>query len=193
MQHVVNAVSENGVKDDYVWYVDLGASNHMTSHGEWFKDIQSPEKPVFVETGDNTSHPIAHVGRVPLCMDDGNVRYLADVLHVPKITKNLFFVGQMVEDGLQVCFNLDGCFVEDLKNKYRLVSKGKRQGYMFMLDVEIQELKAAMFANGFGIVADTDIWHKRIGHVNMQRLKLMQSKEIVRAHQVQGGRYAKNM
>ncbi len=30
-----------------------------------------------------------------------------------------------------------------------------------------------------GVVADTDIWHKRIGHVNMQRLKLMQNKEIV--------------
>ncbi len=48
-----------------------------------------------------------------------------------------------------------------------------------MLDVEILEVKAAMFANGSGIVADTDIWHKRIGHVNMQRLKVMQSKEIV--------------
>ncbi len=40
-------------------------------------------------------------------------------------------------------------------------------------------MKAAMFANGSGIVGDTDIWHKRIGHVNMQRLKLMQNKEIV--------------
>ncbi len=49
---------------------------------------------------------------------------------------------------------------------------------MFMLDVEIPEVKAAMFANGYGVVADTNIWHKRIGHVNMQRLKLMQSKEI---------------
>ena len=119
------------------------------------------------ETGDNTSLPIAHVGRVPLCMDDGNVRYLADVLHVPKITKNLVFVGQMVEQGLQVRFNLDGCFVEDLKNKCRLVAKGKRQGRMFMLDVEIPEVKAAMFANGSAVVADINIWHKRIDHVNM--------------------------
>ena len=34
---------------------------------------------------------------------------------------------------------------------------------MFMLDVEIPEVKAAMFANGSGVVADTDIWHKKIG------------------------------
>ena len=50
---------------------------------------------------------------------------------------------------------------------------------MFKLDVDILEIKVAMFAHGARLVADTDIWHKRIGHVNLQRLKLMQSKEIV--------------
>ena len=39
MQHVMNTTTtENHAKDD-VWYVDLGASNHMTSHGEWFRDM----------------------------------------------------------------------------------------------------------------------------------------------------------
>ena len=50
---------------------------------------------------------------------------------------------------------------------------------MFTLDVDIPEIKAAMFAHGTRVVADTDIWHKHIGHVNLQRLKMMQSKETV--------------
>ena len=25
---------------DSVWYVDSGASNHMTSHGEWFIEMK---------------------------------------------------------------------------------------------------------------------------------------------------------
>ena len=29
------------------------------------------------------------------------------------------------------------------------------------------ELSAAMFAHGIGVVANFDIWHKRIGHVNV--------------------------
>ena len=33
---------------------------------------------------------------------DGKMKYLADVLHVPNITKNLVSVGQMIEQGLQV-------------------------------------------------------------------------------------------
>ena len=103
VQYVVNAVFENAAHcGDDIWYVDLGASNHMTSHGEWFKDMRNPEKPGYVETGDDTTHPIAHVGDVPLSMQDGKAKYLTDVLHVPKITKNLVSVGQMVEQGLQV-------------------------------------------------------------------------------------------
>ena len=124
MQHVINSASDDVVKcENDVWYVDSGASNHMTSHGEWFKDMHDPYKPGFVETGDDTTHPIAHVGNVPLYMQDGKVKYLVDVFHVPAITKNLVSVGQMVEQGLQVCFNPDGCFVEDLNNRCRLISK----------------------------------------------------------------------
>ena len=42
---------------------------------------------------------------------------------------------------------------------------------MFTLDVNVPEIKGAMFAQGRGVVADTDIWHKRIGHINLQRLR----------------------
>ena len=41
-------------------------------------------------------------------------------------------------------------------------------------------MNAAMYAKGKGVVADIDIWHKRIGHANVQRLKLMQSKGLVK-------------
>ena len=54
---------------------------------------------------------------------DGKPKHMADVLHVPTITKNLVFIGQMVEQGLQVKFNEDGCYVKDLKNNCILVTK----------------------------------------------------------------------
>ena len=79
--------------------------------------------PGYVETGDDTAHPIAHIGKVSLNMQDGKVKYLADVLHVPNITKNLVSIGQMIEQGLQVRFNPNGCFVEDFKNGCKLVTK----------------------------------------------------------------------
>ena len=176
MQHMVNAMTTDVHASDSVWYVDSGASNHMTSHGEWFNEMKQLDGPGYVETGDDSAHPIAHVGKVPLKMQDGKMKYLANVLHVPNITKNLVSVGQMIEQGLQVRFNPDGCYVEDYNKGCKLITKGKRVGRMFTLDVNMPTVKAAMFAQGAGVVADIDIWHKRIGHVNEQRLRSMQSK-----------------
>ncbi len=48
--------------------MDFGASNHMTSHGEWFRDTKDLKTPRFVETGDDTAHPITQIGKVPLSM-----------------------------------------------------------------------------------------------------------------------------
>ena len=143
MQHMMNAVTEKGTQDD-VWYVDSGASNHMTSHDEWFGEMQDLQNPGYVQTGDDSCHPITHIGKVPLALHDGKTKSLSDVLHVPSITKNLVSVGQMVEQGLQVRFNAKGCFVEDFNDKCRLVAKGSRIGRMFTLDAGIPAMNAAM-------------------------------------------------
>jgi hypothetical protein len=89
-----------GVSDNNVWYVDSKASNHMISDGEWFRDAKELKTPGFVETGDDTTHPIRQIGKVPLSMQDGQTKYLKDVLHIPTMTKNLVSVCQMVEQGL---------------------------------------------------------------------------------------------
>ena len=138
MQHMANTMATNVSKcHDNVWYVDSGASNHMTSHGEWFKELQNLTNPGFVETGDDTAHPIEHTRNVPLSMMDGKVKYLTGVLHVPNITKNLVSVGQMVEQGLQVRFNADSLFVEEFKKNGKLIAQGKKVGRMFTLDVNV--------------------------------------------------------
>ena len=80
---MINSMSANvSTLGESVWYVDSGASNHMTGHGEWFRDMQDLERPGYVEIGDDTSHPIKHTVNVPLTLQDGKVKYLADVLHV---------------------------------------------------------------------------------------------------------------
>jgi hypothetical protein len=81
-----------------------------------------------VEIGDDTTHPMTQIGKVPLSMQDGQTKNLKDVFYVPTITKNLVSIGQMVEQGLHVTFNLNGCFVEDMKNQGKLITKGERHG-----------------------------------------------------------------
>jgi hypothetical protein len=80
----------------------------------------------FMEIGDDTTHPITQISKVPLSMQDGQTKYLKYVLRVPTITKNMVSIGQMVEQGLQVTFNPNGCFMEDMNNQNKLIAKGKR-------------------------------------------------------------------
>jgi len=91
MQHMANSMI-GSVSDNNVWYVDSKASNHMTSHGKWFRDTKDLKTPWFVETSDDITHPITQIGKVPLSMQNGQTKYLKDVLHVPIITKKLVSV-----------------------------------------------------------------------------------------------------
>jgi hypothetical protein len=77
-----------------------------------------------------------------------------------------------------VTFNPNGCFVEDMKNQGKLIAKWERNGQMFTLDVNMPKVNSMLFTHGKG-VGDIGIWHKRVGHVNLQRLKLMEKQNLV--------------
>ena len=66
VKHMANSMKKTTSQSDEVWYVDSRASNHMMSHEEWFSYLEKPEQPGVVETGNETLHPIEHVGEVPL-------------------------------------------------------------------------------------------------------------------------------
>jgi hypothetical protein len=89
-------VKWNAPSSKEVWYLDSGASNHMTQRKEWFSYLEKPKKPGVVSTGDGTPHPVANVGEVPLsCV--GQKGKLMNVLHVPTIAQYLVSIGQIVD------------------------------------------------------------------------------------------------
>ena len=109
MKPMTNSMNKTTSQSNEVWYVDSGASNHMTSHEEWFSYLEKPEQSRVVETGDNTPHPFKHVGEVPL-NHVGQKGRLMNVLHIPAIIKNLVSVDQIIDQGMQVRFTHLECF-----------------------------------------------------------------------------------
>ena len=75
---------------------------------------------------------------------------------------------------MQVRFNQGGCFI---KKEGRLITHDRREGRIFIL--ESNEVKSAMFAKGPKADTVIELWLKRIGHINLQKLKGMQSKGVV--------------
>ena len=177
MRHRVNSMmvsdSASTSKSEDVWFVDFGASHHMTSHQEWFRDLGTPNRPNYIETGDDTPHPIRHIGNVPFGKE-GEQTCIKNVLHVLTITKNLVSIGQIVEQVMQVRFNNEGCFIA---KDGRLIARGWREGRMFILNSN--EAKSSMYAKGLKTETNIELWHKRIGHINSQRLFAIQSKGVI--------------
>jgi hypothetical protein len=63
--------------------------------------------------------------------------------------------------------------MEHMKNQGKLIAKRERNGRVFTLDVNMLEVNSMLFTHG-KIAGDIGIWHKRVGHVNLQRFKLME-------------------
>jgi hypothetical protein len=59
-----------------------------------------------------------------------------------------------------------------MKNQGKLIAKGKKNVQMFTLDVNMLEVNSMLFTHGKGI-GDIGIWHKQVGHVNLQRFKIL--------------------
>ena len=97
-RHKENSMKQTTPKSVEVCYVNSSASNHMTRHKEWFSYLEKLMEPGVVATGDDTPHPIANVGEVPLS-HFGQKGKLMNELHVLTITKNLVSVGQIVDQG----------------------------------------------------------------------------------------------
>jgi hypothetical protein len=60
-----------GVSNNNVWYVDSRASNHMINHKKWFRNTRDLRTLGFVENGDDITHSITQIGKVPLSMQNG--------------------------------------------------------------------------------------------------------------------------
>jgi hypothetical protein len=63
--------------------------------------------------------------------------------------------------------------MEDMNNQGKLIVKRKRNGQMFTLDVNMPNINSMLFTHGKG-AKHIGIWHKRVGHDNLQCLQLME-------------------
>lgn len=99
------------------WYVDLGASGHMTIRKENLFDASMSSKGQVV-VADNSRMDIECTGNLRLNVRNGErieSVIISDVQCIPKLCANLLLMSQMVCNGNTVIFDSHGCHILDAK------------------------------------------------------------------------------
>uniref|UniRef100_A0A803PR45 Retrovirus-related Pol polyprotein from transposon TNT 1-94 n=1 Tax=Cannabis sativa TaxID=3483 RepID=A0A803PR45_CANSA len=108
-------------------------SNHLTANQDNMSNKSVYNGKDRLTVGDGNQLHISHVGSSTLQSDSGNKLLLNDVLHVPKIAKNLISISKLTADNkVFVEFFSDVCFVKDMETKM-VVLRGRLKDGLYQL------------------------------------------------------------
>lgn len=162
-----SAVFLSGNFNNQDWYVDSGASVHLTPNKQWLTNISYEEEGQTIIVAGKTKVPIACSGDIKISTivnDCGFDVDIKDVFCVPELTTNLQSVTQLIHKGNNVVFTTNACGIYNQKGTlvaYALLTNG-------VYKLPLQENISAAAAAG-------ELWHRRLGHINGECLNKMQN------------------
>ncbi|GJZ25712.1 zinc finger, CCHC-type containing protein [Tanacetum coccineum] len=107
---------------DSLWYLDNGASNHMTGVREHFKELDEKVSGK-VRFGDGSYIEIKGKGSILIECDDEKQRIISHVYYIPSLKSNLLSLGQFTEIGCKVVMEDDELRLYDMDNKIFMKTK----------------------------------------------------------------------
>ena len=164
---------------DLTWYIDSGASQHMSYDKEMMEDYVHFANPQKVRLGDNREVQALGKGNIWLNIKAGDkykpVR-LVDVLHVPDLAKNLFSVSVVAKRGYSIELQQSGCVILDKCGT--VLGSGMIQDNLYALDVS----ETNMEFHDVNVSTNEhleDLWHQRYGHLSTNNLRLLRDQKLV--------------
>ncbi|XP_076955756.1 uncharacterized protein LOC143630706 [Bidens hawaiensis] len=174
------ALMMNASSDDqksYLWFIDSGCSNHMTSLRESFTVLDESFK-LSVRLGNKNRVGVEGKGVVRIPTGQGAYKLLEDVFYAPKLEYNLLSVGQLMRKGFSLLFDEGKCTVQSKQTGNVIMQIEVASNNMFVLDSTC--LLALKDAPSNPQEEEALRWHLRYGHVNFDSLKQLYDKEMVK-------------
>nr|GEY35884.1 ribonuclease H-like domain, reverse transcriptase, RNA-dependent DNA polymerase [Tanacetum cinerariifolium] len=101
---------------DNLWYLDNGASNHMTGVREYFKELDEKVSGK-VRFGDGSYIEIKEKGSILIECDDEKQRIISHIYYIPSLKSNLLSLGQFTKISCKVVMEDDELRLYDMDNK----------------------------------------------------------------------------
>ena len=99
-----------------IWYLDFGATRHVTPHKDWFIDYKLLPKEQTIFVKDDIECQIKGIGTIPILFNNGVFKKITNVLHVPKMAKNLLSAQEFRKAGFGIHLGQDN-YIEDKHGK----------------------------------------------------------------------------
>lgn len=165
------------------WYIDSGASQHMSPVQTLFRDYKALDTPRLILLGDNSSYNAIDIGCILLRLPNQQTFLIPDVLHVPGLAKNLISISQITSTGnTTLTFTRTQCVITTSPPNSKAETKFHlpKDGTLFTLGIGIEPSISANTAETSKQPAlDTLKWHYRLGHINIRSLNIMKTYDMV--------------
>lgn len=163
---VFNVVFLNGKYNKNEWYVDSGASAHITANKDWVKNMNTTPCIPEIVVANESKVPVVCSGEVDIISELGCNITVKDVLCVPSLTTNLLSVSELIQNGNHVIFTKKNCYIRDKNNV--LVATADLSDGVYKLRLQSQSCMLAT-------TASAKLWHRRLAHINSQDMHRMRN------------------
>ena len=155
-----------------LWYLDTGASSHMTGIKSIFHSINKDET-WNVNFGDGSSIKYEGHGTIIVIYKNDEEIELQGVLYLPKLKRNILCLGKLDDQGCKT--SLSGGYLTIRDKKEKLLTKTKKtRGNMYQIKLAISE------SCNLSREDEAWLWHGRFCHQSFHTLDSMIKEELVR-------------
>ena len=156
--------------------MDSGATKHMTPHRAAFDTFEViPSRNV--HSGDDSVVDVIEVDSIAvqvLVRGRSKKIRIKDVLHVPKLHANLLSVSKLVSSGMKMQFNVDGCTLRAPNED--VLSVAPREDNLYQVTfTNVHGVNVANLAQPSTKNGALELWHRRLGHLNVRSVRFLQS------------------
>eukprot|EP00253_Pinus_taeda_P011151 PITA_11151 len=155
-----------------VWYLDSGASFHMTGEKELFSDLEEKYLHIHIEMGDDKKYSATGLGTITFQRELVDPLTLKNVMYVPRLKNNLVTISMLEDRGYDVIFSKGKVFLRHIATG-QVKKIGIQVKNLYKLEVE----ECASLSEKVERVQSRDVgelWHRRLGHLHNGAFKILQ-------------------